>query len=107
MPQTGSGVATREAVHSAAARLSWNQGFSRTTVRRIAAAAGTDPVLVIRRSRSEELLFPETMTFSRAVSSPSACVTHRIQDSSVSGTFAGKPMRCECAGRGRPPSRSR
>jgi len=61
MLQTGSSATTREAIHSAAARLFRNQGFSRTTVRQIAAAAGTDPALVIRHFKSKELLFLETM----------------------------------------------
>ncbi|MFF9488409.1 TetR family transcriptional regulator [Streptomyces sp. NPDC014676] len=61
MLQTGSSTTTREAIHSAAARLFRDQGFSRTTVRRIAAAAGTDPALVIRHFKSKELLFLETM----------------------------------------------
>ncbi|WP_345583659.1 TetR family transcriptional regulator [Streptomyces prasinosporus] len=61
MLQTGSTATTREAIHSAAARLFQNQGFSRTTVRQIAAAADTDPALVIRHFKSKELLFLETM----------------------------------------------
>jgi AcrR family transcriptional regulator len=61
MPQTGPGARTREAIHAAAARLFREQGFARTTVRQIAAAAGADPALVIRHFRSKELLFLETM----------------------------------------------
>ncbi|WP_217132167.1 TetR family transcriptional regulator [Streptomyces sp. AC558_RSS880] len=61
MLQTGSSATTREAIHSAAARLFRDQGFSRTTVRQIAAAADTDPALVIRHFKSKELLFLETM----------------------------------------------
>jgi AcrR family transcriptional regulator len=61
MPQTGAGTATREAIRTAAARLFRDHGFARTTVRRIAADAGTDPALVIRHFRSKELLFLETM----------------------------------------------
>ncbi|AGS67487.1 TetR/AcrR family transcriptional regulator [Streptomyces collinus] len=61
MPQTGSGSTTRDAIHTAAARLFRDQGFARTTVRRIAADAGTDPALVIRHFKSKELLFLETM----------------------------------------------
>ncbi|MBC7274790.1 MAG: TetR family transcriptional regulator [Streptomyces sp.] len=61
MPRTGSGATTREAIHAAAARLFRERGFARTTVRQIAAAAATDPALVIRHFRSKELLFLETM----------------------------------------------
>ncbi|MFI2376169.1 TetR family transcriptional regulator [Streptomyces sp. NPDC018964] len=61
MLQTGSSATTREAIHSAAARLFRDQGFSRTTVRQIAAAADTDPALVIRHFKSKEHLFLETM----------------------------------------------
>lgn len=61
MLQTGSRVSTRESIHSAAARLFRTSGCARTTVRRIAAEAGTDPALVIRHFRSKELLFLETM----------------------------------------------
>ncbi|WP_107087964.1 helix-turn-helix domain-containing protein [Streptomyces sp. XY152] len=61
VPQTGSGATTREAAHSAAARLLRNQGLSRTTVRRIAAAADTDPALVIRHFKSGEPLFLEAV----------------------------------------------
>ncbi|MFB9349337.1 TetR/AcrR family transcriptional regulator [Streptomyces heliomycini] len=60
MPQTGSGATTREAAHSAAARILRNQGLSRITVRRIAAVADTDPALVIRHFESGEPLFLET-----------------------------------------------
>ncbi|MEV6961193.1 TetR family transcriptional regulator [Streptomyces sp. NPDC051207] len=61
MPQTGTGATTREAIRAAATRLFREQGFARTTVRQIAAAAGADPALVIRHFRSKELLFLETM----------------------------------------------
>ncbi|MFG2356415.1 TetR family transcriptional regulator [Streptomyces sp. NPDC048521] len=61
MPSTGSASPTREAIRTAAARLFRDQGFARTTVRRIAADAGTDPALVIRHFKSKELLFLETM----------------------------------------------
>ncbi|MFS4093836.1 TetR family transcriptional regulator [Streptomyces sp. AF1A] len=61
MLQTGSGSSTRDAIRTAATRLFRNHGFARTTVRRIAAEAGTDPALVIRHFKSKELLFLETM----------------------------------------------
>jgi AcrR family transcriptional regulator len=61
MPQTGPGTTTREAIHAAATRLFREQGFARTTVGQIAAAAETDPALVIRHFRGKELLFLETM----------------------------------------------
>ncbi|MEV8596268.1 TetR family transcriptional regulator [Streptomyces sp. NPDC052013] len=61
MPQSAPGITTREAIHSAAARLFREHGFARTTVRQIAAAADSDPALVIRHFRSKELLFLETM----------------------------------------------
>lgn len=60
MLQTGSSVSTRESIHSAAAQLFRGRGYSRTPVRQIAAEAGTDPALVIRHFKSEELLFLET-----------------------------------------------
>ncbi len=64
-PRTGPlaepGTTTREAIRSAATRLFQEQGYARTTVRRIAAAAGADPALVIRYFKSKELLFLETM----------------------------------------------
>ncbi|GGQ40751.1 hypothetical protein GCM10010250_08690 [Streptomyces althioticus] len=61
MLQTGSSVSTRESIHKAATRLFRSRGYSRTTVRQIAAEAGTDPALVIRHFKSKELLFLETM----------------------------------------------
>ncbi|MGW4563485.1 TetR/AcrR family transcriptional regulator [Streptomyces sp. NPDC004561] len=61
MPQTGPAATTREAIRTAATRLFRDHGFARTTVRRIAADAGTDPALVIRHFKSKELLFLETM----------------------------------------------
>jgi AcrR family transcriptional regulator len=61
MTQPGHASPTREAIRSAAARLFREHGYARTTVRRIAAAAGTDPALVIRHFKSKELLFLETM----------------------------------------------
>ncbi|MGV9558313.1 TetR/AcrR family transcriptional regulator [Streptomyces sp. NPDC003522] len=61
MLQTGSAATTREAIRSAATRLFQQRGFARTTVRQIAAAAETDPALVIRHFKSKEMLFLETM----------------------------------------------
>ncbi|MDU0299079.1 MULTISPECIES: TetR family transcriptional regulator [unclassified Streptomyces] len=61
MRQTGSSASTRDSIHSAAAELFQARGFSRTTVRQIAAAADTDPALVIRHFKSKEQLFLETM----------------------------------------------
>ncbi|WP_411104814.1 TetR family transcriptional regulator [Streptomyces sp. cmx-4-9] len=61
MAQPGPGTTTREAIHAAATRLFRERGFARTTVRQIAAAAATDPALVIRHFKSKELLFLDTM----------------------------------------------
>ncbi|GLW27346.1 TetR family transcriptional regulator [Actinoplanes regularis] len=55
------GAATREEIHSAAARLFRERGYSRTSVRDIAAAAEINPALVIRHFGSKELLFLDTM----------------------------------------------
>jgi AcrR family transcriptional regulator len=56
--------ATREEIRVAAARLFRERGFVGASVREIAAAAGTDPALVIRHFGSKELLFLETMRLS-------------------------------------------
>ncbi|MCT4352071.1 TetR family transcriptional regulator [Streptomyces sp. Je 1-79] len=55
------GTSTRQAIHAAAGALFRQQGYAKTTVRQIAAAAGSDPALVIRHFKSKELLFLETM----------------------------------------------
>jgi len=55
------GAGTRAAIREAAAELFVAHGFAATTVRRIAAAAGDDPALVIRHFRSKEALFLDTM----------------------------------------------
>lgn len=60
-PQRRSSTATREAIRSAAAVMFRERGFARSGVRDIAAAAQTDPALVIRHFGSKELLFLETM----------------------------------------------
>lgn len=52
---------TRQAIHAAAGALFRERGYARTTVRQIAAAADSDPALVIRHFKSKELLFLETM----------------------------------------------
>ncbi|MGW7264461.1 TetR/AcrR family transcriptional regulator [Streptomyces sp. NPDC054842] len=64
MAQPGSTTTTRESIHSAATQLFREHGYARTTVRQIAAAAETDPALVIRHFKSKELLFLETMHLS-------------------------------------------
>jgi AcrR family transcriptional regulator len=55
------GAATREEIRSAATRLFRERGYSRTSVRDIAAQATTNPALVIRHFGSKELLFLDTM----------------------------------------------
>lgn len=54
-------TSTRQAIHEAGSALFRQQGYAKTTVRQIAAAAGSDPALVIRHFKSKELLFLETM----------------------------------------------
>lgn len=48
---------TRERIRDAATALFHERGYTRTSVREIAAAAGSDPALVIRHFGSKELLF--------------------------------------------------
>jgi AcrR family transcriptional regulator len=55
------GAATREEIRSAATRLFRERGYSRTSVRDIAALADSNPALVIRHFGSKELLFLDTM----------------------------------------------
>ncbi|WP_067687623.1 TetR/AcrR family transcriptional regulator, partial [Actinoplanes awajinensis] len=55
------GAETREEIHSAATRLFRERGYSRTSVRDIAALAETNPALVIRHFGTKELLFLDTM----------------------------------------------
>ena len=55
------GAATREEIRSAATRLFRERGYSRTSVRDIAALAETNPALVIRHFGTKELLFLDTM----------------------------------------------
>ncbi|MFD5625436.1 MULTISPECIES: TetR family transcriptional regulator [unclassified Streptomyces] len=54
-------ASTRQTIHAAAGALFRRQGYARTTVRQIAAAAGSDPALVIRHFKTKELLFLATM----------------------------------------------
>lgn len=55
---------TREAIVDAATALFAERGYAATGVRDIAAAASTDPALVIRHFGSKELLFLDAMRFS-------------------------------------------
>lgn len=59
-----SAAATREEIRAAATRLFRERGFTGSSVRDIAAAASSDPALVIRHFGSKELLFLETMQLS-------------------------------------------
>jgi AcrR family transcriptional regulator len=52
----------REAVREAASRLFAQHGFSTTSVRDIASAAGVDPAVVVREFGSKEALFLQTMS---------------------------------------------
>ena len=52
---------TKESIREAAARLFPVHGYTGTSVRDIASAAGVDPALVIRHFGSKEELFLETM----------------------------------------------
>ncbi len=54
--------ATRERILEAARALFAEQGFERTTIRAIAAAAAINPSMVIRYFRSKEELFASTTT---------------------------------------------
>ncbi|MGY1773295.1 TetR/AcrR family transcriptional regulator [Blastococcus sp. SYSU D00813] len=58
---TGAGASTRAAIAVAARALFDERGFAATSVRSIAAAAGTDPALVIRHFGSKEQLFVEVV----------------------------------------------
>jgi len=55
--KTAKSERTRAAIEQAARQLFAEQGFERTTVREIAAAAGADPALVIRYFGSKDALF--------------------------------------------------
>ena len=61
-------TATRDSIAAAASRLFADQGYTATSVRTIAAAAGVDPALVIRHFGSKESLFLETTTLGGTVS---------------------------------------
>lgn len=61
-----SSAATRKSIAEAAARLFTEQGFDKTSVRAIAAAAGADAALVIRYFSSKEDLFLATIQMHRA-----------------------------------------
>jgi len=52
----------QEVIRDAATRLFAERGFSRTSVRDIAAAAGVDPTIVIRHFGSKDALFLQTMS---------------------------------------------
>lgn len=54
---TAKSARTRAAIEAAARRLFAEQGFDRTTIRDVAAAAGADPALVIRYFGSKDELF--------------------------------------------------
>jgi AcrR family transcriptional regulator len=59
------GTTTREAIAAAARGLFEERGFTASSVRAIAAAAGVDPALVIRHFGSKEQLFVEVIGLSR------------------------------------------
>ncbi|WP_433697725.1 TetR family transcriptional regulator [Nocardiopsis sp. CA-288880] len=61
MPRRDPEIPTRDAIAAAAAHLFVEQGYSRTSVREIAAAAEVDPALVIRHFGTKERLFLETV----------------------------------------------
>lgn len=54
---------SRAAIEAAARRLFAEQGYERTVIRDIAAAAGIDPAMVIRYFGSKERLFAEVADF--------------------------------------------
>ncbi|TDQ54358.1 TetR/AcrR family transcriptional regulator [Actinorugispora endophytica] len=61
MPRRDTATPTRDTIATAATRLFIERGYSRTSVRGIAAAADVDPALVIRHFGTKEQLFLETM----------------------------------------------
>ena len=65
-PFQESSAATRKRIAEAAAQLFSEQGFEKTSVRSIAAAAGADAALVIRYFGSKEDLFLATIQLHRA-----------------------------------------
>jgi AcrR family transcriptional regulator len=58
---------TREAIAQAARTLFAEHGYERATIRKIAAAAGVDPALVVHFFGSKEDLFSEVMALPEAV----------------------------------------
>lgn len=60
-PRASSGAETKRAIAEAARELFPRHGYTATSVRRVAAAAGADPALVIRYFGSKEQLFLETV----------------------------------------------
>ncbi|SEO77247.1 TetR/AcrR family transcriptional regulator [Trujillonella endophytica] len=63
---TAAGPTTREAIAASARTMFAERGFTATSVRAIAAAAGADPALVIRHFGSKEQLFLEVLGPTRA-----------------------------------------
>lgn len=80
--RTGAGALTKQAIARAARRLFSRQGYAGTSVRAIAAAAGTDPALVIRHFGSKERLFLETVAvegrFEHVTSGPIETLGERL-----------------------------
>lgn len=81
-PRAGAGALTREAIGKAARRLFHHRGYTGTSVRAIAAEAGTDPALVIRHFGSKERLFLETVAvegrFEHVTSGPIETLGERL-----------------------------
>ena len=74
---------TRAAIEAAARRLFAEQGYERTVIRDIAAAAGIDPAMVIRYFGSKERLFAEVADFDLGLPDVTALDRARIGETLV------------------------
>lgn len=71
---------TREQIALAARSLFAESGYERTTFRRIAAAAGVDPALVVHFYGSKENLFRQVMQLPEGVSNALVAIAERPDD---------------------------
>lgn len=78
--KTRDGEATRSAILAAARSQFGNQGFERTTIRSIAAAAGVDPALVMHYFGSKAELFAAASRFDVTFPDLSGVAPDRIAD---------------------------
>jgi AcrR family transcriptional regulator len=86
-PALTGGAATKQAIADAARALFPRHGYTGTSVRQVAAAAGADPALVIRYFGSKERLFLETVPvvghFEHVTSGPLEGLGRRLVESLV------------------------